>query len=153
MHPYLSFEALLSFQIDVTELFTVLKKPPEPTRMWTIKQCYDDNNNSSNNSEELAMELSRLWQKRVTVILIIVGSLEWVKGNFNKAPVHWDWVLKLQPACCSGLCIYLAKILIFGVRIKHYQYITLRMVWMIKIAITVSITISQIHFLQLRCSH
>ena len=55
MHPYLSFEALLSFQIDVTELFTVLKKPPEPTRMWTIKQCYDDNNNSSNNSEELAM--------------------------------------------------------------------------------------------------
>ena len=33
MQSYLSFEALLSFQIDGTELFTVLKKPPEPTRM------------------------------------------------------------------------------------------------------------------------
>ena len=40
---------------------------------------------------------------------------------------------------------------IFEVRIKHY--ITLRKIYIIKIAITVSITISQnlIHSLQLRC--
>ena len=35
--------------------------------------------------KDLAIELSRLWQKQVTIIPIIVGSLGCVKSNFDKA--------------------------------------------------------------------
>ena len=35
--------------------------------------------------EDLATELSRLWQKQVTIIPIIVGSLGCVKSNLSKA--------------------------------------------------------------------
>ena len=34
--------------------------------------------------KDLAIELSRLWQKRATVIPILVGSLGCIKGNQNK---------------------------------------------------------------------
>ena len=35
--------------------------------------------------KDLAIELSRIWQKRVTIIPIIVGSLGCVKSNLDKA--------------------------------------------------------------------
>ena len=35
--------------------------------------------------KDLAIELSRVWQKRVTIIPIIVGSLGCVKSNLDKA--------------------------------------------------------------------
>ena len=35
--------------------------------------------------KDLAIELSRVWQKWVTIIPIIVGSLECVKSNLDKA--------------------------------------------------------------------
>ena len=35
--------------------------------------------------KDLAIELSRLWQRQVTIIPIIVCSLGWVKSNLNKA--------------------------------------------------------------------
>ena len=35
--------------------------------------------------KDLAIELSRLWQKRVTIVSTIVGSLECVKSNLDEA--------------------------------------------------------------------
>ena len=35
--------------------------------------------------KDLAIELSRIWQKRETIIPIIVGSLGCVKSNLDKA--------------------------------------------------------------------
>lgn len=37
-----------------------------------------------NHYKDLAIELSRLWQRRVTIIPIIVGSLGCVKSNLDK---------------------------------------------------------------------